>query len=47
MDTPEIEAKVIELCERMNNMLNRIEALERKIEVLATEIKILKEGGNL
>lgn len=47
MDTQEIEAKVEELYKCMNNMLNRIEALERKIEVQATEIKILKEGGNL
>ena len=47
MDKQEIEAKVKELCECMNNMFTRIEALERKIEVLATEIKILKEGGNL
>lgn len=51
MDRQEIEAIVKReleaLSEYMNNMLNRIEALERKIEVQATEIKILKEGGNL
>lgn len=48
MDKQEIEAIVKrEMEELSKHMLNRIEALERKIEVLATEIKILKEGGNL
>ena len=44
MDKQEIEAIVKR---EMEELLNRIEALERKIEVQATEIKILKEGGNL
>lgn len=44
MDRQEIEAIVKR---EMEELLNRIEALERKIEVQATEIKILKEGGNL
>lgn len=44
MDRQEIEAIVKH---EMEELLNRIEALERKIEVQATEIKILKEGGNL
>ena len=48
MDKQEIEAIVKREVEELSKyMLNRIEALERKIEVLATEIKILKEGGNL
>lgn len=44
MDRQEIEAIVKR---EVEELLNRIEALERKIEVQATEIKILKEGGNL
>lgn len=44
MDKQEIEAIVKR---EVEELLNRIEALERKIEVQATEIKILKEGGNL
>lgn len=44
MDKQEIETIVKR---EMEELLNRIEALERKIEVQATEIKILKEGGNL
>ena len=48
MDRQEIEAIVKREVEELSKyMLNRIEALERKIEVQATEIKILKEGGNL
>ena len=48
MDKQEIEAIVKREMEELSKyMLNRIEALERKIEVQATEIKILKEGGNL
>lgn len=31
----------------LQNALKTIESLERKVEICQTEIKILKEGGNI
>lgn len=31
----------------LQNTLKTIESLERKVEICQTEIKILKEGGNI
>lgn len=51
MITEELEKVINEMVERAikektQELTKYIEVLERRIETLATEIKILKEGGN-
>lgn len=42
-----VDAEVQKLKDLLREANKRIESLERKVEVCQTEIKILKEGGNI
>ena len=47
MELEELKLCVYELTQKLQKALEKIESLERKVEVCQTEIKILKEGGNI
>ena len=47
MELEDLKARIYELTQELRKVLEKIESLERKVEVCQTEIKILKEGGNI